>query len=326
MFFLSENVIRSYQQVPRNYDQMELDQASGPESIAFDCKNEGPYVGVSDGRILKWQGPNLGWKEFAVTSPNRDKKVCDGTTNPDLEPTCGRPLGLKFNRKTCDLYIADAYFGLSVVGPNGGKARQLVTSAEGIPFRLTNALDIDTDTGVIYFTDSSNIYQRRQIFLAVLTFDKTGRLLKYDPRTNNVTVVYKGLAFPNGVALSKDNSFLLVAESMKMRILKFELEDETNSYVPKQFVQLSRTPDNIKRNDRGEFWIGLNSGRERIQTDLLGLNIDPVGAKYDGDGKVLEQLDGNGGLTFDTVSEIEEFNGKLYIGSVVKPYVGILYA
>ncbi|KAL4383203.1 hypothetical protein GQ457_15G004410 [Hibiscus cannabinus] len=326
VLFLSENVIRSYQQVPRNYDQMELDQASGPESIAFDCKNEGPYVGVSDGRILKWQGPNLGWKEFAVTSPNRDKKVCDGTTNPDLEPTCGRPLGLKFNRKTCDLYIADAYFGLSVVGPNGGKARQLVTSAEGIPFRLTNALDIDADTGVIYFTDSSNIYQRRQIFLAVLTFDKTGRLLKYDPRTNNVTVVYKGLAFPNGVALSKDNSFLLVAESMKMRILKFELEDETKSYVPEQFVQLSRTPDNIKRNDKGEFWIGLNSGRERIQTDLPGLNIDPVGVKYDGDGKVLEQLDGNGGLTFDTVSEIEEFNGKLYIGSVVKPYVGILYA
>ncbi|KAK8488702.1 hypothetical protein V6N11_019866 [Hibiscus sabdariffa] len=255
-----------------------------------------------------------------------DKKVCDGTTNPDLEPTCGRPLGLKFNLKTCDLYIADAYFGLSVVGPNGGEARQLATSAEGIPFKLTNALDIDTETGVVYFTDSSNIYQRRQIFLSVLTFDKTGRLLKYDPRTNNVTVVYKGLAFPNGVALSKDSSFLLVAESMKMRILKFELEEEANSYVPEQFVQLSRTPDNIKRNEKGEFWIGLNSGRERIQTDLLGVNIDPVGAKYDGDGNVLEQLDGNGGLTFTAVSEIEEFNGKLYIGSVVKPYVGILYA
>ncbi|GMI99845.1 hypothetical protein like AT3G57030 [Hibiscus trionum] len=328
VFFLSEKVIRSYQQVPvpKDYDQMELDEASGPESIAFDCKNEGPYVGVSDGRILKWQGPELGWKEFAVTSPNRDKKVCDGTTNPDLEPTCGRPLGLKFNQKTCDLYIADAYFGLLVVGPNGGKAQQLATSAEGIPFKLTNALDIDTDTGTVYFTDSSNTFQRRHIFLSVLTFDRTGRLLKYDPRTNNVTVMYKGLAFPNGVALSKDNSFLLVAESIKMRILKFELEDESKGYVMKQFVQLSKTPDNIKRNAKGEFWIGLNSGREGIQDDLLGFNIDPVGVKYDGDGKVLKQLDGNGGLTFTSVSEIEEFNGKLYIGSVMKPYVGILYA
>ncbi|GMJ09598.1 hypothetical protein like AT3G57030 [Hibiscus trionum] len=320
--------MQSYQQlgVPENYEQMELNEGSGPESIAFDCKNEGPYVGISDGRILKWQGLNLGWKQFAVTSPNRDKKVCDGTTNSELEPTCGRPLGLKFNRKTCDLYIADAYFGLSVVGPNGGKAQQLATSAEGIPFKLTNALDIDTNTGMVYFTDSSNTFQRRHIFLSILSFDRSGRLLKYDPRTKNVTVMYKGLAFPNGVALSKNNSFLLVAESMKMRILKFELGDEAKGYVPEQFVQLSRTPDNIKRNENGEFWVGLNSGRERIQTDLLGFNTDPVGIKYDEDGKVLKELDGNGGLTFTSVSEIEEFNGKLYIGSVVKPYVGILFA
>ncbi|KAE8716122.1 hypothetical protein F3Y22_tig00110156pilonHSYRG00423 [Hibiscus syriacus] len=327
---------------------MDLHKASGPESIAFDCKNEGPYVGVSDGRILKWQGLNLGWKEFAVTSPNRtisepsvlaltieinvninsrtDKKVCDGATNIDLEPTCGRPLGLKFNRKTCDLYIADAYFGLLAVGPNGGKARQLVASAEGIPFKLTNALDIDTDTGMIYFTDSSNTFQRRHIFLSVMSFDRTGRLLKYDPRTKQVTVMYKGLAFPNGVALSKDNSFLLVAESMKMRILKFNLGNEGNGYVFEQFVQLSRTPDNVKRNEKGEFWVGLNSGREGIQDDLFGFDMDPVGIKYDEDGKVLKQVDGNGGLTFSSVSEIEEFNGELYIGSVLKPYVGILSA
>ena len=36
---------------------------------------------------------------------------------------CGRPLGLKFNEATCDLYIADAYFGLLVVGHNGGVAK-----------------------------------------------------------------------------------------------------------------------------------------------------------------------------------------------------------
>lgn len=74
---------------------------------------------------------------------------------------CGRPLGLKFNTVTCDLYIADAYFGLLVVGPGGGVAKQLATSAEGVPFRFTNALDIDTKTGEVYFTDSSILFQRR---------------------------------------------------------------------------------------------------------------------------------------------------------------------
>lgn len=78
-----------------------------------------------------------------------------------MESMCGRPLGLKFNTVTCELYIADAYFGLLVVGPGGGVAKQLATSAEGVPFRFTNALDIDTKTGEVYFTDSSIMFQRR---------------------------------------------------------------------------------------------------------------------------------------------------------------------
>ncbi|KAK9166706.1 hypothetical protein Scep_001897 [Stephania cephalantha] len=60
-----------------------------------------------------------------------------------MEPTCGRPLRLKFNNKTCQLYIADAYYGLMLVGPKGGKAKSLVTKAVGVPLRLTNSLDIN---------------------------------------------------------------------------------------------------------------------------------------------------------------------------------------
>ncbi|KAK6242547.1 hypothetical protein SCA6_007936 [Theobroma cacao] len=341
VLFLSQNIIQSFQQLPegddlhKKYYQIDLPQVTGPESIAFDCKNQGPYVGVSDGRILKWQGPNLGWKEFAIPSSDRDRKLCDGSTNPDLEPTCGRPLGLKFNNATCDLFIADAYFGLLLVGRSGGVAQQLATSAEGVPFKFTNALDIDTNTGVVYFTDSSIIFQRRHYFLSTITFDRSGRLLKYNFRTKEVTVLYKGLAFPNGVALSKDNSFLLVAETTKMRILKFNLDSTTDSYTPEQFAQLPKMPDNIKRNDKGEFWVALNSGRGRIQnegetklsseTTIPWFTLDPVGVKYDQEGKIMKQLDGNGGIRFDSVSEVEELNGKLYIGSVVKPYVGVLY-
>jgi len=33
--------------------------ATGPESLAFDPDGEGPYTGVSDGRIMKWRGENL---------------------------------------------------------------------------------------------------------------------------------------------------------------------------------------------------------------------------------------------------------------------------
>ena len=87
-------------------------------------------------------------------------KFCDGSINPAMEQICGRPLGLKFNEVTCELYIVDAYFGLMVVGRNGGVAKQLAISAEGVPLQFINALDIDQNTRVVYFIHTSTIFQR----------------------------------------------------------------------------------------------------------------------------------------------------------------------
>ncbi|KAF2308781.1 hypothetical protein GH714_017862 [Hevea brasiliensis] len=303
----------------KSYSQLDLPGVIGPESIAFDCNGKGPYVGVSDGRILKWQGQTrVG-----------ERKACDGSTDPDKEPICGRPLGLKFNPTTCDLYIADAYYGLLVVGPKGGVPTLLAASAEGVPFRFTNALDIDPKTGVVYFTDSSIYFQRRVYILAIMSSDKSGRLLKYDPNSKKVTVLFEGLAFPNGVALSKDNSFIIVAESGRMKILKFKLVNTEIQAPGEVFSQLGRVPDNIKRNKNGEFWVALNSGRGKIQSldnkqETYGgwFMNDPVGIKFSEDGNILKVLDGNGGKILESVSEVEEHNGGLWIGSAVQPYVG----
>ncbi|GJW91449.1 strictosidine synthase-like 3 [Tanacetum coccineum] len=72
------------------------------------------------------------------------------------------PLGLHFDKKTGDMYIVDAYFGLLKVGPQGGLATPLAPEAEGVPLKFTNDLDLDQD-GNIYFTNSSTNYQRRKI-------------------------------------------------------------------------------------------------------------------------------------------------------------------
>lgn len=50
-------------------ERVHLARAVGPESLVFDPNGEGPYTGVADGRILKWNGGE--WVEFAVTSPKR---------------------------------------------------------------------------------------------------------------------------------------------------------------------------------------------------------------------------------------------------------------
>ena len=90
------------------------------------------------------------------------RKVCGGPQDHDCtEHVCGRPLGMRFNEETGDLYIADAYMGLLVVGPNGGLATKVATKAQGISLQFANALDIDRSSGLVYFTDSSSLYPRR---------------------------------------------------------------------------------------------------------------------------------------------------------------------
>ncbi|KAK5795076.1 hypothetical protein PVK06_036333 [Gossypium arboreum] len=108
-----------------------------------------------------------------------------GIRDSNIEPICGRPLGLKFDAQTCLLYITDAYFGLLVVGPNGGSAIKLAILTEGVPFKFKNGLDIDTSTKMIYFTDSSILFQRRDADFLISSSDRTGQLLKYNPYTGD---------------------------------------------------------------------------------------------------------------------------------------------
>lgn len=55
----------------------------------------------------------------------------------------------------------------------------------------------------------------------VMELNRLGRLLSYDPRTGNVTVLLDSLYMPNGIALSPDETFLLLAETSIARIHRY---------------------------------------------------------------------------------------------------------
>jgi hypothetical protein len=113
------------------------DLVIGPESVAFDAHGAGPYVSVSDGRILRYGGnKDAGWATFSY-SPSYTKNNCSSYTTSELpskatESFCGRPLGMRFHRDSGYLYIADAYMGL-----------MLATEAAGVPLSFTNGVDVD---------------------------------------------------------------------------------------------------------------------------------------------------------------------------------------
>lgn len=109
--------------------------------------------------------PFISINNLTLTISFRSKALCVGNSIPALGPTCGRPVGLGFNNLTEDLYIADAYLGLLVLLKNQTIATQLATSADGVPFRFPDGLDVDPVTGDVYFTDASAVYQIRHISL-----------------------------------------------------------------------------------------------------------------------------------------------------------------
>ncbi|KAF5821257.1 putative strictosidine synthase transcription factor WD40-like family [Helianthus annuus] len=314
--------------------------AVGPESFDFNpVDGSGPYTGVSDGRIVKFIQSEGRWTDFGFTSPYRES--CGG---PAMEDKCGRPLGLKFHKSRGVLYVADAYFGLLELGPNGGLANSLVSKVQGLPLKFTNGLDIDYTRGFIYFTDSSQRYTRRDHILVTLTAEQKGSLLKYDLESKEVTVVLHNLTFPNGVALSKDGNFLLVTETTNCRILRFWLKTPKAGTL-EVFADLPGYPDNIKINENGEFWVAMYSRKREILSwvhskpwivNILSklpfvivrvtsyiiakLESEGLAAKLGVDGEILKILEDVNGKTWKCASEVMERDGYIWIGSVENPF------
>lgn len=271
--------------------------------------------------------------------------MCDGSLDPLLEATCGRPLGLGFNYNTGDLYLVDAYLGLMVVGSNGGIATQVAAAAEGTPFRFLTGLDVDQRSGMVYFTETSTRYQLRYLknmissssfyFLVasqtnnsicrdiqdlIASDDSTGRLFRYDPRSREVRVLLRGLSVAIGVAVSRDGMFVLVAEMRAQRIRRFWLEGP-RANTSEIFIELLGKPSNIKSNERGDFWVAVNNdfGPPAPPESL----VMPLGLRLGSDGRVLEVAPLVGALQISAITEVQERSGDLYVASLFAAYASI---
>lgn len=117
----------------------------------------------------------------------------------------------------------------------------------------------------------------RQFAVSAFRGDKTGRLLKYDKSSKQVTVLHQGLASANGVALSKDRSFLLVAKTITCKILKYWLVGP-NKGTLETFIELPGFPDNIRMNAQGEFWVALHAKKGMVPNWILSTLLGWEGA------------------------------------------------
>ncbi|XP_022738288.1 protein STRICTOSIDINE SYNTHASE-LIKE 12-like isoform X2 [Durio zibethinus] len=293
--------------------------ATGPEALAFELGNGVFYTGIADGRILKYQGRSTGFVDFGFTAPKRSKLECDGTDTANPNPACGRPLGMALHHATQKLYVCDAFFGFGVLGPQGGLATQLSTSADGEPYRFCNAVDVHQLTGNVYFTDASAVYGIRQIAEAARVKDSTGRLLKYDPKTKKVTVLFRNLSGAAGVAVDEEEEFALVSEFFMNRTRKIWLQGPKAN--KSDIINSQPMPDNIKRTTlRYNFWLAAAMVKQRTQA------IVPIGQRINafGNGTVLQTVNLERWYGNKSVSEVQEYGGHLYVVSRLVDFVLVI--
>jgi sugar lactone lactonase YvrE len=308
-----------YQQNTRLAPVQKLPLGDGhkPEDVALDGDGK-IYAGFEDGRIV-------------VLQP-------DGTQPRVFANTGGRPLGLAFD-PAGNLIVADAIKGLLSVNKSGG-VKVLAVEADGVRFGCLNDLDVAAD-GTIYFTEASNKFPMSQFTKDLLEHQPNGRLLALDAQSEKPRTVLRNLYFANGVAVSPDQSFVLVAETGMYRVRRVWLKEPKLGQDDIFIDNLPGFPDGISSNGRDRFWLALVTPRQALfdQTLLphpflrkvvarLPKFLQPAPQLYsfvlglNQSGRVVENLQNNSPDCFAEISNVVERNGTLYFGSIGEDTVG----
>ncbi|MEV1290544.1 SMP-30/gluconolactonase/LRE family protein [Micromonospora sp. NPDC049679] len=291
-------------------ERFPLPTGGAPEDVLVDSDGRLVAGGV-DGRLWRWAG---------------DARPGD---RPELlAETGGRPLGIETDPRDGSLVVCDADRGLLRVTADG-VVTDLADTAAGAPIRFCNNAAVAAD-GTVYFTDSSDRYGIDTWKRDLLEHRPNGRLLRYDPRTRRVDVVTPGLYFPNGVALTPDESALVVAETSTHRLLRITLDGAVTG-----LADLPAYPDNLSAVGDGTYWVALPSPRLPIEERLLPYPfvrqvaallpdlLQPQPRRYglvalvDGAGKVLRTLHGPSG-TYRMVTGVRQDGERLWLGSLVE--------
>ncbi|PON65999.1 Strictosidine synthase [Parasponia andersonii] len=290
-----------------------------PEDISVD-KEGIIYTATRDGWIKRLY-KNGSWENW---------KKLDGETLLGITTT-----------KEGDLVVCDSEKGLLKVGENGVSV--LTSHVNGSKIRFADDV-IEASDGSLYFSVASTKFELHNWYLDVLEAKPHGQLLKYDPSSRETSIILEDLAFANGVAVSKDEDYLVVCETWKYRCLKYWLKGKNKGKTEIFIENLPGAPDNINLAPDGSFWIAqlqlTTEGLEFVHkykalkkfmatfpklTALVnGVNQKAAVVNVAADGKITEKFDDSEGKVMKFVTTAIEFDDHLYLGSLNSNFIGKL--
>ena len=290
-------------------------KVNGPEDVEVD--DQGRVVtGTAEGRIVR-------------VDP-------DGSIT-ELANTHGRPAGIATDANG-NLIVADAIQGLLSIDP-AGKITTLAGGPSDKSIGFADDVTVARD-GMIYFSDASSKFGHDEYLYDMLEGRPHGRLLRYDPATQEIKVLLTDLYFANGVALSEHEDFVLVNETYRMRITRYWLTGERAGQSDVFAENLPGYPDNITSNGRGTFWLALftvrndqadwMASRPFVRSVLAKLPgfLWPKPARYafvvklNEEGQIVDSLQDPSGKQVYAITSAIERDGNLYLGSLVNDRIG----
>lgn len=304
-------------------EKIQIDGWFGPEDILLDSMGN-LYTGVhnadfSDGRILKIEQSGK-VEEFY----NSGSWVA----------------GLHFDKES-NLIALSHKQGLISISPTKEVTVLAATDENGKPFLIPNGLDI-ADNGIMYFSNTSEIsaYNIKYGRKVIMEMKPLGGLYSYNPATKEVKTLISGAYFGNGVVVSKNQDYLLMVETTKYRVLKYWLSGEKEGQTEIFIDNLHGFPNGISIRENGSYWLGFSTKRNEALDNIhpktgmkkliYGLpefmqpKAEPFGMvmNVSKDGEIIETLFDTQGAILSESGAVKEFNGYLYIGGDVLPYIG----
>jgi sugar lactone lactonase YvrE len=290
---------------------IDLGHYEGPEDATLGYDNS-VYLTTSGGRVLRIRNRKV--EEFAVTE--------------------GRPLGIEAARDG-SLIVANAYAGLQRIDADGNVSN-LLESVDGLAPVYPNNLAL-ADDGKIYFTEASSKFGADKYrgtynasLLDIMEHGSHGGVFEFDPEKGTAKMLLDDLNYANGIAISDDNQFLVIAETSNYRVLRYWLAGPRQGETDIVLENLPGFPDNIKTGRSGRFWLGLAAPRNALLDRLankpwlrkvvqrLPAAVRPRAVPsshviaFNGDGEILMNLQ-DPDARFPTLTGVLETQRSLYL-------------
>ncbi|XP_002137431.2 adipocyte plasma membrane-associated protein [Drosophila pseudoobscura] len=236
----------------------------GPECLI--AKSNEIYTGLRGGNLARIILD--GSKDGQIAYFAKTGRACDDIFQFSL---CGLLLGLAFDSQGNNLIVADGFLGIWEVDLDTNNKSLLVSTQQELPGqtvnrpgKLFNGVAVSSQ-GNIYWTDSMS-----DDLLYAVVANPSGRLFRYNRANNVIEVLLDGLFLANGVALSPDEDFIVVAETAAMRLTKFYLKGPKAGQSEIFVDGLPGLPDNLTPDAEG-IWVPLVISVDNRKPNLFAI-------------------------------------------------------